>query len=116
MQVPANPHDAHIRLCWKICRFGMGRLGDEAVRRKVLAWIEGAAAEFPGSPHVEAWSRIFRGEEPGAVRELEATEDYFDLPVERRSWWRPIIQSHPFAPAIPGRTTRERREFLSRLS
>jgi hypothetical protein len=115
MNATRNPHDRHLALCWKICRFGVQRIEDPELKARVLSWIERMRGLFPGSPHLALWDRVVRGEEPEAAPELGACADYFALSSERRSWWRPLIQSHPFACVIPGRTTRERRAVLSRL-
>jgi hypothetical protein len=111
-----NPHDERLGACWKLCRFGAERVRDDAdARRRVLEWIAAALEEFPGCPWYEAWARIVRGDDPDALRELLGTADYFALPKEARDRWRPLIQSNPFPSVIPGRTSRERRAFLSHL-
>ena len=110
-----NPHDERLRFAWKACRYGFARMEDEAEKKKVLAWIERMRPRFPGSPHLERWGRIVRGEEPEAARELQTVRGFFDLDPDRRAFWRPLVQSQPFTTIIPGRTTRERRAVLSRL-
>jgi hypothetical protein len=108
-----NPHDAQIRMCWKICRYGieMVRANDEA-RRRVLDWIARMEPAFPRSPWLGRWRAIVEGSSEAS--DLDRP-DFFELPEDRRAFWRPLIQSHPFACIFPGRTTRERRAFLSRL-
>ena len=110
-----NPHDEQLHLCWKICRFGAERIRQPGERAKVLAWIERMQPVFPGSPYLESWAGIIIGDARAALRELAETRTFEDLPSDRRSFWRPLIQSHPFACIVPGRTTRERRAVLSRL-
>lgn len=112
---PPNPHDAQLELCWKICRVGARRARERVPREKVLAWIARMRPLFPGSPYLDAWARILGGEESGALADLDAYPAFRALPPERRSFWRPLVQSHPFACIAPGRTTRERRAILSRL-
>lgn len=112
-----HPHDLHLRRSFQVVRFGMQAVAaDPGVRARVLAWIERMKPRFPGSPHLEAWDAILGGRDPEAVAFIEGTRDFFDLPADRRGTWRQLIQSHPFACIVPGRTTRERRQFLSRLS
>lgn len=113
--VGANPHDAHLRMCWKICRYGRERMRDAEARAKVLARLERPGPEFEGHPYVAEWLRLLRDPDGRGLADLDAMRDFFDLPDDRRAWWRPLIQSQPFSCIFPGRTTRERREFLSRL-
>jgi hypothetical protein len=89
---------------------------DQEKRERVLEWIARMMLEFPGSPFLTAWERIVRGVDRAARRTIEATEDFFDLPVEDRGQWRQLVQSQPFTTIIPGRTARERRAALSRPS
>jgi hypothetical protein len=113
--MPPNPHDENLRLCWRICRFGVREAREASKRRRVLAWIGRMKPRFPGSPHLERWRELLSGEAPELAAELEGTPDFFTLPLERRGLWRPLIQSQPFTCIVPGRTTRERRAVLSRM-
>jgi hypothetical protein len=89
---------------------------DQEKRERVLEWIARMMPQFPGSPFLTAWERIVRGVDREARRTIEATQDFFDLPVDDRGQWRQLVQSQPFTTIIPGRTARERRAALSRPS
>lgn len=116
MEAPRNPHDDKMDMCWNLCRFGLGRVrGDGAARDLVLAWIERMRPLFPGSPWFESWARIVSGAEPELARELGETPSFFDLDQGRRSFWRPLAQSNPFACLLRGKSARERRAVLSRV-
>ncbi len=111
--LPRNEHDAHVELCWRICRYGVAAVGrDPAAAGKVLAWIDRMRPRFPGSPWLAAWDEIVRGAAREPAAELRSVERFAHLTPERKSLWRPIIQSQPFGCIVPGRTTRERRAFF----
>ena len=110
-----NPHDAHLRVGWRLCRFGLAATADPQARARVLAWLARMEGVVPGSPHLRAWQGVLNGEAPEMVADLTRASDFFDLPPVRQGVWRPLVQSQPFSCLLPGRTTRERRTVLSRL-
>lgn len=115
MTRPPNPHDAHLRAGWRLCRFGARVLPTPGTRAQVDAWLLRMDRVVPGSPHLAEWRRILDGAAPDMTHDLESVEDYFDLPDDRQAIWSPLVQSQPFSCLLPGRTTRDRRTVLSRL-
>jgi hypothetical protein len=115
MTRPFNPHDAHLRTGWRLCRFGWRALSAPDQRAAVEAWLSRMDGVVPGSPHLDAWRRILAGDAPEMAGELETVEDYFALTPGRQGVWRPLVQSQPFSCLLPGRSTRDRRTVLSRL-
>lgn len=110
-----NPHDEHLRLAWRLCRFGVSQLSDPSAQARVRAWLARMDAILPGSPHLHTWKAIVERPSPTIVDELTGVDDYFSLSPERQGFWRPLVQSQPFSCLLPGRTTRDRRTVLSRL-
>ena len=112
-----HPHDEHLRFGWKIVRYGMSAVAsDEDKRRLVLAWIERMKPRFPGSPFLAAWEAIVAGRDVESARAIAYAADFFDVPSDRRGWWRQLVQSQPFTTIIPGKTAHEPRALLSRSS
>jgi hypothetical protein len=115
MQCVANPHDEKLRLCWRLSRFGLVEVRESEKQRRVLAWIDRMRPLFPQSPYLERWAMIVSGRDEACAEELGATTDFFALPLDRRGFWRGLIQSQPFSCLLPRGTSRERRAVLSRL-
>jgi hypothetical protein len=110
-----NPHDEHLRLGWRLCRFGAAEIEDAAKQRRVIEWLGRMEHVVPGSPHLREWARIVSQQAPELALELSSVRDFFELPKDRQGIWRPLVQSQPFSCLLPGRTTRDRRAVLSRL-
>lgn len=110
-----HPHDEHLRVGWRLCRFGLAKITAGDQRKRVLEWLNRMERVVPGSPHLREWTRLVSNEAQEMAEELPRFKDFFDLPAERQGVWRPLVQSQPFSCLLPGRTTRERRAVLSRL-
>lgn len=110
----SNPHDEHLRFGWKIVRFGVQSvLDDDEKRERVLRWIDRTRPSFTGPSYLDDWRRILEQRDPEVLGTIRRTTDFFDLPEERRGWWRGLVQSQPFTTIIPGRTADERRAVVS---
>src|SRR5579872_660484 len=93
-----HPHDKHLVSGWQTCRRGMGEVvSDSSKRELVLRWIEDKLPVLK-SPFLRKWQLIIRGDEPELSRELQSTDNFFDLPQTRQDEWGRLVQSHPFAP------------------
>ena len=119
--MPPHPHDKHLQLAWKICRFGIEALDSSQgglCREKVLRWMKDGQKKFENQffshPQYAIWEKIIV-EDESLRQEIRETLDFLSLSEERQGYWRPLIQSQPFTCLLPGRTTRERRSILSHL-
>jgi hypothetical protein len=111
-----NPHDAQLELAWAACRYGLERCSAEPVARaRVLDWISRMEPAFPGSPWLCRWREVVDGRAPDSAHECMSVPEFIALSPARQSFWRPLVQSNPFACVVPGRTTRERRALLASL-
>ncbi len=112
-----NPHDEHLRFGWKIVRYGVQSvLDDDAKLTLVLSWIDRTRPKFSGPSYLDDWRQLLERPDPLTLETIQKTRDFFDLPEERRGWWRGLVQSQPFTTIIPGKTADERRAVVSRHS
>src|SRR6185295_12120207 len=101
-----HPHDHRLEKAWQSCRWGFGRVSrDPRALAQVESWVEKFHDLAPG--WLRVWKDILGGGYPERRRQLLEVESYFDLSEEDRGFWRPVVQSHPFAALLTRENLRE---------
>ena len=93
-----NPHDTRMEKSWQFCRQGIEIVRTDpeklqAVRKWVVRMLKKTR-----NPHYQSWLELLDGVRIGDENELRFTQDFVSLPAERKSVWRPLVQTTPFVP------------------